>query len=152
MVIILPVLYTVSSLFGNEGPEIPLYTEFPYLPDKGWPFFHIIYFGQIFLMWCGCNLAVGIELLSFFYIHYVCCRIEILSHMIDHWNVNIKCRQGDVSKNNILLEEIVQYHSSVKRNMDGIRRIFSPILMATLLTNSVVICMCLITIFVVNIY
>lgn len=154
VVFVLPVLYTVSSLFGNETRELPLFTKIPYLQTNGWPFFHIQYFVQIAIMWTGCNLAAGIELLTLFYIQYVCCRIDILTQMIDHWNSSIKCIRNDldVRRNNALLQEIVRYHTSIKRNMNGIRSIFSPILMATLLSNSMVICMCMIIIFVVKFF
>lgn len=153
VVLILPVLYVVTSLFANETPKLPVFMEIPYLPMDGWPFFHTMCFMQISAMWVGANLAVGIEVLTFFYIQYVCCRIEILTQMIEHWNDNIKCSRSDldVRNNNMLLQEIVRYHSSIKRNMDAIRSIFSPMLMATLLSNSIVICMCLVIIFVVNV-
>ncbi|XP_037027315.1 odorant receptor 82a-like [Bradysia coprophila] len=143
VVCLLPILYTITSLVGNDEPRHPIFMEFPFFPSKGWPFYHIIYLMQIIIMGVGCNLALGVEFLTFFFIQYVCCRIEILAHMVEHWNGKLEENHCTAKRNNLLLEEIVRYHSSVKRNMAAIKRIFSPGLMATLLTNSMVICMCL---------
>lgn len=140
-------------MFAYEEAKLPLLMEFPFVPTEGWPFFHILYFAQMAAMWPGVNLVGAYELLPFFFIFYVCCRIEILCHMMDRWNSNIKCSRNDIDarRNRMLLAEIVRYHSSIKRNMESIRSIFSPMLTATLLTNSIVVCMCLTIIFVVKV-
>lgn len=157
MVVFAPVLYTITSLICNivynDTSRLPLIMEYPYIPTEGWPYFHIMFLFEVLIMWFGINCVLGIELLTFFFVQYVCCRIDILANMIGIWNGNINRSNDDLAnrKNSILLEEIVRYHSSIKRSMAKIRSIFSPMLMITLLTNSMVICMCLIIIFVVNV-
>lgn len=144
---ILTSLYAMSTLYGEA--RLPILMEIPYLPADGWPFFHINYGIELVLMWLGSNIAAGTELFTFFFIHFVRCRIEILVRMVEQWNNNInynRHRDINVRQNGLLLEEIVRYHSSVKQNMAAIQRIFSPMLMATLLSSTIVICMCLIII------
>lgn len=141
----LPTLYTIASLVGNDEPKHPIIMVIPFLPSEGWPFFHIVYLIQIAIMLVGCTLELAVEFLPFFFIQFVCCQIEILAQKIEQWNVNLKHnhRKDEARKNTLLLEEIVQYHSSIKRNMAVVKRIFSPMLMVTLLTYSMVLCMCL---------
>lgn len=120
--------------------------KIPYFPSEGWPNYHIAYVYQIVIMWMGCNLIVGVELFTFFYIQFICCRIEILTQMIKQWNNKIKCsNQSDLQarKNNLLFGDIVEYHSSIKQNRNEIQRIFSPILMTTLLSTMIVLCLSL---------
>lgn len=148
IVYILATLYIITSLFGSETAQLPFLMTIPFLPFHGWPYFHLNYFVQTLSIWTGGHLAIAIELFTFFCIYYVCCRIEILTYMVHRWNDNIKYTIGDDDrKNDILLEEIVEYHSSIKRNTGAIRSIFSPIIMAVLVSNSMVICTCLIIIF-----
>lgn len=140
VVFLVPIVYTVSSL-----PRHPILMEIPFLRSEGWPFYYIVLVIHIAIMWMGCNLVLGTEFLPFFFIQYVNCRIEILAHMIKHWNDNLKHNHHKIEarKNDLSLKQIVQYHSSIKQNMADINQIFSPMLMVTLMTNSLVICMCL---------
>lgn len=145
---ILPIIYTITSLLAAEGPRLPLLMKIPFFPDNGLPFFHINYTIQILIMIVGCNLVAGYELLTFFYIQVISCRMEILARMIEQWNDKIRQNHlpSDVRENNLLLEEIVRYHSSIKRDMVAFKEFFSPTIMVTLLSSSLVICACLVII------
>lgn len=144
----LPILYTIASIVGSDEPRHPIIMVIPFLPSKGWPFFHIVYFIQLSIMAVGVNLATAVEFLPFFFIQFVCCQIEMLAEKVEYWNEGLKQNhhKEQARRNDLLLEEIVRYHSTIKQNMTVIKILFSPMLMVTMFTCSMVICMCLLII------
>lgn len=91
---------------------------------------------------------VGIDLLVCYHIYYTCNRIEVLAKMMDTWNNQIKHEsksrvQQNTSGSGVTLSTIIGHHVMIKETMTQLEEIFSPMILAILVSNSFVICMLL---------
>lgn len=91
---------------------------------------------------------LGIDLLACYHIYYTCNRIEVLTKMLSYWNDQIrKESNGKGARTSIanrkIFVSIIEHHAMVKETMSQLENIFSPIILAVLVSNSFVICLCL---------
>lgn len=94
------------------------------------------------------NSMVGIDLLVCYHIYYTCNRIEVLAKMMESWNNQIKHKsksrtQQNTSDSSETIVSIIRHHVMVKETMTQLEEIFSPMILAILVSNSFVICMLL---------
>lgn len=97
---------------------------------------------------------VGIDLLVCYHIYYTCNRIEVLTKIMDSWNNQIKfvSKSKSYGSRKTMLSIIIGHHVMVKETMTQLEYIFSPMILAILVSNSFAICMLLMKLVAVGVF